>query len=282
MSKQINLNNFKQNIYQNSGYKEVPHYSEDGVILKIFEIIKPNKNPLVIEFGEHRVLGTTTRAFRIKFFSKSIYFAGNYDLYSIYLNFLDILKITFLNKSFKYFRFIFNLPFKFYVTPENIVDLLNKRNVSKIDILSIDIDSYDYFIAKKILESQLDVKLFIVEYNPSLPNNKMLTMPFPLSNRKIKNRRVYGANYLALKNLFKKYDYSLIHISGFCNLYFVKNKNSIFFKKPNIQKEIPNTNAKVLTYIKKYCMKGFIPSWYNDKYLRNKDLIDFIEIENLR
>ena len=36
---------------------------------------------------------------------------------------------------------------------KQFVDLLNKRNVSKIDILSIDIDSYDYFIAKKIWRS---------------------------------------------------------------------------------------------------------------------------------
>ena len=36
----INLNDFRKNIYQNDGIFECPHYSEDGVILKIFEKIK--------------------------------------------------------------------------------------------------------------------------------------------------------------------------------------------------------------------------------------------------
>ena len=68
----INLNNYRKNIFQNYGVKECPYYSEDGVILKIFEEVNISKKPVVVEFGEHRVLGTTTRAFRIKYFSKSI------------------------------------------------------------------------------------------------------------------------------------------------------------------------------------------------------------------
>ena len=73
----INLNEFRKNIYQNEGLKECPHYGEDGVILKIFESIRPSRNPLIIEFGETRSLGTTTRAFRIKYASKAIYFTGD-------------------------------------------------------------------------------------------------------------------------------------------------------------------------------------------------------------
>lgn len=279
MTKKIDLNDYKKNIYQKSGYKECPHYSEDGVILKIFDMIKPNSKPLIVEFGEHRVLGTTTRSFRIKYFSKSIYFAGNYDLYSSYLNFLDIIKISIFEKSFRYIKFLFNFPFKFFVTPDNIVDLLSKKKAKKIDILCIDIDSYDYFIAKKILESEINVKLFIIEYNPNLPNEKMLTMPYPEKKRMKKNGRIFGANFLALENLFNKFDYNLIHIAGFCNLYFVKKENADNFKKTNYRNEIPNTNEKIQDYSRKYCMKDFLPSWFKEDYLTNEDLIDFIEIK---
>ena len=84
----INLNDFRENIYQNEGLRECPHYGEDGVILKIFEIIKPNKKPLIIEFGETRSLGTTTRSFRIKYKSRSIYFTGDLTFKSTLLTFI--------------------------------------------------------------------------------------------------------------------------------------------------------------------------------------------------
>ena len=86
----INLNQFRKNIFHNEGLRECPHYGEDGVILKIFEIIKPNKSPLVIEFGETRSLGTTTRSFRIKYKSRAIYFTGDLSFKSTVLNVLDV------------------------------------------------------------------------------------------------------------------------------------------------------------------------------------------------
>ena len=113
----INLNDYRQNIYHNEGIYECPHYSEDGVILKIFEIIGVNKNPLIIEFGETRSLGTTTRAFRIKYKSPSIYFTGNLNIRSRLLNLIDILKVTYNYTDPQYLKFIFNMPFKFFVTP---------------------------------------------------------------------------------------------------------------------------------------------------------------------
>ena len=61
----IDLSNYRKNIYQNYGFRECPHYSEDGVILKIFDEIGVSNYPQCVEFGELRVLGTTTRAFRI-------------------------------------------------------------------------------------------------------------------------------------------------------------------------------------------------------------------------
>ena len=61
----IELKEYRENIYQNYGLRECPHYGEDGVILKIFEEIGVSENPYCIEFGELRVLGTTTRSYRI-------------------------------------------------------------------------------------------------------------------------------------------------------------------------------------------------------------------------
>ena len=274
----INLNNHRKNIYKNYGFKECPYYGEDGVILKIFENIDINKKPNVVEFGEHRVLGTTTRAFRIKYFADSLYFAGDIGLKTHYLNILKILKVS-LTKNILYFKFLFNLPFKYYVHTNNILKLLFKKKLHKIDLFCIDIDSFDYFIVKKILESEISCSLFIVEYNPNLPLNKSLAIPSEFSNIKIKNKRIYGASFLALYNLFKKYEYKLIHISGFCNLFFIKKNFSSKFMEPDYIKEIPQNDDDIIKFIIKYCQPNFIPSWLYEKKLNSEDLNEFKNVD---
>lgn len=274
----INLNNYRKNIYHNEGFNECPHYSEDGIILKIFEEIGVNKLPTVIEFGEHRTLGTTTRAFRIKYLSKAIYFAGNLGLYSKTFNVIDIIKIVLNYKNPKYLKFLFNQPFKYFVTPENFIDLLDKSKVSNIDICCIDIDSYDFFIAKKILNSPKNVNLYIVEYNPNLPLDKSLTLPHPPEKLKKQNKRIYGASFKAMNDLFTKHNYKLIHISGYCNLFYIKNEYGKNFETPNYLNEIPQTDQEVNLFTQKYGMKNFVPSWTGEKYLTENDLVDFIEI----
>jgi len=272
----INLNKYRKNIYQNFGVNECPHYSEDGVILKIFEEIESTQNPTVVEFGEHRVLGTTTRAFRINYLAKSIYFAGDYNFKSMYLNIFDIIKCTFF-KSLKFYKFFFNLPFKYFVTPHNIITLLIKKKVKKIDLFCVDIDSYDYFIAEKILDSKFAPTLFIIEYNSNLPIESKLTLTYE-DERKNFNKRIYGASFLALKNLFLKYNYKLIHISGFCNLFFINEKYADRFSEPNYINDIPKNDEEAQEFIDNFCQKSFITSWYGEKYLDKDDLKEFKEV----
>ena len=273
----INLNNYRKNIFHKDGYNECPHYSEDGVILKIFESIKKNKVPTVVEFGEHRILGTTTRSFRIKYFAKAIYFSGNLGLYSKFFNIVDTLKIFWKYKNIKFLKFLFNQPFNFFVTPDNIIKLLDTKKINNMDICCIDVDSYDYYLAEKLLESSKDINLFIVEYNPNLPVDKSITMPYPPKKTNSLNKRVYGASYLALKKLFTKHNYKLIHISGYCNLFYLKNELASEFATPNINEEIPKNDDEVNSFTEKFGMPGFYPSWLGQEYLSAKDYDDFEE-----
>jgi hypothetical protein len=267
----INLNEYRKNIYQNEGLRECPHYGEDGVILKIFDVVKPSNFPLIIEFGETRSLGTTTRSFRIKFKSRSIYFTGDLSFKSTILNVLDIFKISFSRLNFIYFKFLFNLPFKFFVTPNNILSLLNKKKATDIDVLCIDIDSYDYYIANEILSNNILPKLLILEYNYSLGYEKSITYPCAgLST--ISNKRAYGASFLAMYNLASKYDYKLVHVSGFCNLFFIRSDYKHFFSEPNLDVELIKRKEDVDVFLNNYCQKGFFPSWYNEKDLELSDL----------
>jgi hypothetical protein len=268
----IKLNNFRENIYQNMGIREAPHYSEDGVILKIFSEIKVEKNPLIIEFGETRSLGTTTRAFRIKFLSKAIYFTGNLNLKSNILNILDIFKIIIIKQNIKYIKFLANLPFKYFCDPNNIVELFKVKKVKEIDILTVDIDSYDYFIIKNILENGYRPRLLILEYNWNLPVEKSLAYPFISSGLKPQNKRAYGVSFNALNELATSYEYKLIHVSGFCNLFYIRKDYKDYFETPDILVEIPKSDEDVVEFVEKFCQKGFIPSWLNEKPLTKSDI----------
>lgn len=279
--KTFNLNDYRENVYQNEGFYECPHYSEDGVILKIFKEIGINDNPLVIEFGEHRSLGTTTRAFRIKYKSRAIYFTGDLGIKSFILNVVDIFKISF-KKSLIYLKFLFNLPFRYYVTPKNIIELFKRKKVKEIDILTIDIDSYDYYIAKRLLEENYKPRLLILEYNPSLGYEQSITFPLEHDPKlKPDNKRVYGCSFKAIESLTKDYNYSLVHISGFCNLFYVQNRHAHIFKRPNLKEDAIKNNKDVIFFIDKFCQKGFIPSWLDSPELSKEDLKFFDKLDNL-
>jgi len=281
----INLNDFRKNIYHNYGVKECPHYSEDGVIKKIFYEIGLESKPFTIEFGETRSLGTTTRAFRIGYLARAVYFVGNIDFYSKILNIFDVLKTTLLTRDIKCLKFLTNMPFVFFVTPENIVDFFNnlikKEGITKnsIDLLTIDIDSYDYYCVKELLIHKYKPRVFVVEYNPSLPINEALSYPNLKSPSNIpKNKKVYGASYLAMNNLMKSYGYQLVHISGFCNLIYVRNEYSGIFTHPDINIEKPSSKEEIIKFVDLYCQKNFVPSWLNEPYLSDKELNFFEKV----
>jgi len=280
----IDLNDYRKNIYHNYGLKECPHYSEDGVIEKIFTEIGLEEKPFIVEFGETRSLGTTTRAFRIGYSSRAMYFVGSIDFYSKILNILDVLKATLLTRNIKCLKFLMNMPFMFFVKPDNIVDLFDKIlakeviNRNNIDILTIDIDSYDYYIVKELLEHEYKPRLFIVEYNPNLPIDQALSYPNVEALSQSNNRKVYGASYLAMDNLIEKFGYELVHISGFCNLFYIRNEYSGLFTKPDINKERPVSKKDVIKFIDLYCQKGFRPSWFNEPDLNEEELKFFDKV----
>jgi hypothetical protein len=239
------------------------------------------KDKLIIEFGETRSLGTTTRPFRIKYKSPALYFTQTIDLYSKILNVLDIIKVTLIEKNFRYLTFFNNLPFEFFVTPENIIKLFEENAVKKSNIcmLTIDIDSYDYYVAKEILKNNYKPMLLILEYNPNLPIDRALTYPNTLdvSNKPL-NKKVYGASYMAMNNLAEMYGYKLVYITGITNLFYIRADYADFFSSPNIQDETTSSNEHILKYIELYCQDGFIPSWFSENKLTEDEINFFDEI----
>ncbi len=118
---------------------------------------------------------------------------------------------------------------KDWVTAENVLDLysqqLAKLDVTEIDLLSVDIDGNDFYIAKKLLEEGVKPKVFIIEYNAKFA---------PPIRFKIKYNPKYtwadddyfGASLCELNDLFEAYGYTLIccNAATGANAFFVKNE----------------------------------------------------------
>jgi hypothetical protein len=269
---QIDLNLYRKNIYTNSGIRPCPGYGEDGVLEEIFNKIQVSRNPLCVEFGELRSLGTTSRSFKIKYFARSLYFSGSLDLKSKVLNICDVLKLVYTQKNIKYIKFLFNLPTKQFAIPSNICKIINKFTKKEIDLFVCDIDSFDFEIVKEMLHGNIRPRVLIVEYNPSLPADSEIYWPETKVRNVNTNKRLYGASYLAWEGLLSKNGYSLVHISGFCNLHYIRTDIDHNFTKPNIAIEITDTKEKCLDFAAKYCLPGFKPSWLDSPNLDSDEI----------
>ena len=114
------------------------------------------------------------------------------------------------------------------ITHTNINSLFKKYNVPKnLDLLSIDIDSFDYWVWKGLTEYNPNV--VIIETNAGLPNN--IPLIISLDATPSLNTWKFGANLLAMYDLAKEKGYEFVTTVRW-NPVFVK-KN--LFHKLNIE-----------------------------------------------
>ena len=129
------------------------------------------------------------------------------------------------------------------------------------------------------MEAGYKPTLLILEYNPSIDYKLKVTYPYKSNKIKPQNKRLYGASYQALNDLANSAGYKLVHISGFCNLFYIKNEYANIFTTPKVENEITQNNDQVIDFIQKFCQKDFIPSWLNEKPL-DEASINFLDIVN--
>jgi len=192
-----NINIFEQKIYSQNG--------EDGILKIIFNKIGVT-NKFCVEFGVEDGTVCNTRYFIEK---------QGWD-------FLHMDQRKNLPPSIK----------KESVTAENINSLFKKYKVpEKFDLLSIDIDSNDYWVWKAI--SRYSPRVVVIEYNASIPPTESKAIKY---NPKVRwdGTNYFGASLLALANLGKTKGYTLIGCdSRGINAFFIKNdliKNNFVIK----------------------------------------------------
>lgn len=145
-----------------------------------------------------------------------------------------------------------------FVTRENIVELVNKNvpNPHKLDLLSIDLDGNDYYIAECLL--QFKPKIIIVEYNCKFRPPTNWVMPYN-SSHSWDGTDYFGASLQSFTDLMLKYDYRLVG----CNATGV---NAFFVQKSLASNHFPTELTAEYLYqacnyhLHRYFISGHMPS----------------------
>merc|ERR1712156_915319 len=102
--------------------------------------------------------------------------------------------------------------------PDNIVQLFREFRVkTHFDLLSVDMDSYDWFMLERILEAGYRPRVVIIECNImfDVEDSKSVMPPSDRQpGRMWDGTRYMGASMLAIKRLLNRFSYSLV----WCNL----------------------------------------------------------------
>lgn len=110
---------------------------------------------------------------------------------------------------------------KEFITSENICELFRKYHVPiESDYVSIDIDSCDLWIFRKII-SEYRPRVVSVEYNGHFRIDSAITFPDnPVETWQYD--RVYGASLKALRMVGEEFGYKLVHVVSNLDLFFVR------------------------------------------------------------
>jgi hypothetical protein len=127
---------------------------------------------------------------------------------------------------------------KTWITKENIVDLCQsaQKQLTKIDLISLDLDGNDYHFIKEILENNITPTVFVAEYNAKFIAPIEFIIDYN-GNHHWTGDDYFGASLTSLNILFEKFDYSLIC----CNS--ATGSNAFFIKKEfmSLFPEVPSS-----------------------------------------
>lgn len=112
-----------------------------------------------------------------------------------------------------------------FVTLDNIQQLLNASVHRQPDLFIVDIDGNDYYIVKRILESDVRPAIFAVEYNSTYGPTRKLTIEYDenfIYWQAHPSQLYYGASIAAWRDLFSRHGYQFVSVdSNGVNAFFV-------------------------------------------------------------
>ena len=235
---QISLNRNKYDEVEDLIETEVKIFSqngEDGIIDYLVHKLKVDKKNFV-EIGVGNYRESNTR-----------FLYNRYHPKGLIIDYIDDMK----KKVTKHVNFwkgdlrICNQK----IDADNILDILNKNCDYEIDFFSIDIDSIDYWIIKK-LKNNIS-KIFVAEYNPVFGAELEVTVPNISGFERSKyhySYLCYGMSLKALINLMDQKGYYFIGTNlQKINAFFILKefKKEVFFKNIKIKSLDNYTNSNI-------------------------------------
>jgi hypothetical protein len=201
LSAAVPLEQYEKSVFSQNG--------EDGVLEKIFEIIKPTSR-YAVEFGAaDGVGGSNIRNLIVNYGWSALMIEGDKKLAEkCRQNYTDNPRVRSIQA---------------WVYPGNIEVLFEENGVpSDLDLLSIDIDTNDYYVWKVIHD--FHPKVVIIEYNASYPPPLKRVIEYNPLNA-WDGTDYFGASIQSLYDLGKKKGYELIYVEkNGINLFFVEKK----------------------------------------------------------
>ena len=123
-------------------------------------------------------------------------------------------------------RFVF---YKTWVSVENVALLIRQDfesvGINELDVLSLDVDGNDFYIARKLLTTGILPKLFILEYNAKFPPPIKWTIKYD-ANHSWDMTDYQGASLTLFSELMAEFSYTLVccNAASGANAFFVKNE----------------------------------------------------------
>ena len=202
--------------------KVFSQWGEDGILNYILDCMEISK-PRILEIGVGDFSECNSR-FPV------VYRGASAVLVDVHPGLLEGIE----KSNLKWKSHIFGINKK--ITLDNCNDILLESNrlIGPIDVLSLDIDSNDYWIMKNF-ESLDSIQIIIVEYNALFGSNEPLSVPYIEDFDRFKinvSGQYFGASILAWINLLETSGFLFIGTNRICNnAFFVrKDKESRFSK----------------------------------------------------
>jgi hypothetical protein len=111
------------------------------------------------------------------------------------------------------------------VTPENAPALRRLCHYSNPDVLSVDIDGFDFFVVKGLFEAGFRPSITVVEYNSAFGPEQSMTVPYEPSLPFLtdeETRLYYGVSITGWRNYFETVGYQFVCVeTNGVNAFFV-------------------------------------------------------------
>ena len=209
----IKFSNNLDKINQNE-FKLTSQNNEDGIIEHIFNVIPNNKRFIEIGFGYY------------EFNSMNLIKKG----WTGKLIDIDRDEVIALKKNLNHYYQDSRVEVvNAKILKKNVNELtIEKDKNNWIDFFSLDIDSNDYWVLESLDLSKVSV--LCCEYNHWLGNNRKLTIKYN-EDFKFVDNGIWGASLLALTELLKNKEFSLIAVeSSGTNAFYINNKHKKKFE----------------------------------------------------